>query len=70
MSRTFPDGSVVRLKSGGPQMTVVDFGDYSSKTDQYLCKWFDAKHNLVEGTFGEAELELYQPPTASFNVLR
>ncbi len=40
MAETFKPGDVVRLKSGGPQMTVsrVDNG-------RVLCEWFaDKKH--------------------------
>jgi uncharacterized protein YodC (DUF2158 family) len=55
----FQCGDVVRLKSGGPKMTVVDFGEYEFGGDKgsYKCRWFDDKHKLVEGIFTEAELE-------------
>ena len=55
MERVFQDGDVVRLKSGGPLMTVVSFGQYSG-TAKYKCEWFDAKHALTSGLFIEASL--------------
>lgn len=54
--RKFEDGTQVRLKSGGPIMTVVNFGEYGS-VQKYLCQWFDAKQQLVEDTFIEAALQ-------------
>ncbi len=39
-------GDVVQLKSGGPKMTISDFGDYSideSGKEQARCVWFDRK---------------------------
>jgi uncharacterized protein YodC (DUF2158 family) len=55
----FKQGTVVRLKSGGPKMTVVNFGKYGmGATDEsYLCKWFDEKNKVVQETFYEAEFE-------------
>jgi len=57
----FKPGNVVRLKSGGPDMTVsstdpVDFG-HSVRTDLVSCIWFDSK-NKKSGRFQEVELEL------------
>jgi uncharacterized protein YodC (DUF2158 family) len=54
----FQDGTVVRLKSGGPKMTVSGYGKYGyGSTDTYKCKWFDDKNNLIEHTFDEEDLE-------------
>jgi uncharacterized protein YodC (DUF2158 family) len=59
MAQTFEDGAKVRLKSGGPTMTVVDFGKYGySNKESYKCRWFDQKNSLTEATFTEPELEL------------
>jgi uncharacterized protein YodC (DUF2158 family) len=54
-----PDGTVVRLRSGGPKMTIVDFAKYGlgATTESYKCRWFDDKNKIVEDTFTEAELE-------------
>lgn len=58
----FESGNVVRLKSGGPKMTIVKYGQYGYGDEQsYLCKWFDDKHKLIESTFTEAELESGSP---------
>ncbi len=62
----FDEGAVVRLKSGGPKMTVVDFGQYGyGASESYKCRWFDEKNKLVEGTFTEAELEIYEAKPTS-----
>ena len=54
----FEPGAQVHLKSGGPKMTVVDFGKYDYGTaEKYKCRWFDDKGKLTEDTFTEAELK-------------
>lgn len=69
MDQKFAKGTVVRLKSGGPTMTVVDLGEYDFKTDVYLCRWFDAKNEPKSETFGEAEIESIDPrATATHSV--
>lgn len=62
MSQKFKVGNVVKLKSGGPDMTVtfagpVDFG-HSMREDLASCKWFDAKSSLQTGRFQDDELDL------------
>ncbi|MGX8010354.1 YodC family protein [Mesorhizobium sp. ORM8.1] len=37
MSNTFKTGDVVKLKSGGPPMTVSD----GAASGMYLCHWFN-----------------------------
>jgi uncharacterized protein YodC (DUF2158 family) len=50
----FNDGQTVRLKSGGPVMTVRFF-----EHDAYQCVWFDGKGNRVESEFdGPALMEV------------
>ena len=42
----FSAGDVVQLKSGGPDMTIQDIGDYSideNGTQSANCVWFDGK---------------------------
>ena len=59
MSRKFKLGDVVRLKSGGPNMTVCEIGKYGYDEDEkYKCRWFDEKHKPTELLFVEQELEL------------
>ncbi|ODS55133.1 MAG: hypothetical protein ABS36_10325 [Acidobacteria bacterium SCN 69-37] len=68
MAQTIDDGTKVRLKSGGPTMTVVDFGQYGyGSRESYKCRWFDDKHKLTEATFTEAELEVV-PPNGSMSI--
>jgi uncharacterized protein YodC (DUF2158 family) len=42
MPHGFEVGQVVRLKSGGPKMTVSGIADYGyAGHDQALCVWFE-----------------------------
>jgi len=54
----FQSGDKVRLKSGGPTMTV------SSRaigiTERYVCQWFEG-HTMEHGVFPVAEIELVSP---------
>ena len=49
-------GDVVRLKSGGPDMTIENIGKYVHK-DGAMCVWFDGKKRFHE-VFDLATLEL------------
>ena len=49
-------GDIVRLKSGGPAMTVQEVGDYGYISDGARCVWFDGKTRLQE-VFDRATLE-------------
>ena len=52
MADTFSVGDVVRLKSGGPVMTVV----YRDGDGDIDCVWFDGKEKKI-GTFPPAAVE-------------
>jgi uncharacterized protein YodC (DUF2158 family) len=42
MAGEFKAGDVVRLKSGGPAMTIEEIGRYGvSKTEGAKCVWFE-----------------------------
>ncbi|MCA0450753.1 MAG: DUF2158 domain-containing protein, partial [Proteobacteria bacterium] len=43
----FSIGEVVRLKSGGPRMTIVKIGDFSPErfNPGVLCVWFEGAKN-------------------------
>ncbi len=57
----FKVGDVVRLKSGGPPMTVRD-----TAAGQIICQWYDfTGGKTVEGTFGELTLVPYPPDAVS-----
>lgn len=52
----FKKGDIVKLKSGGPKMTVVSLGDYSGgmslgPKDGVECTWFDDKHKQSSAVF-------------------
>ena len=68
----FANGALVQLRSGGPQMTVKNFGDYmmGAKKNHYLCTWFDAKGQRQEDTFAEHELEAVEAGTGSVRIGR
>lgn len=50
-SYIFPAGTVVRMRSGGPEMTVED-----SAGDRIACCWFDDGASLHRGLFSPAML--------------
>ena len=52
----FKPGDVVRLRSGGPKMTVKK--DVALK-QHVRATWFDEKHDFLEETFHEDQLELF-----------
>jgi len=60
----FKKGDVVRLRSGGPRMTIQDLGggDYTTSTfvidDPVVCVWFEGP-NLQEKVFERACLESF-----------
>ena len=58
----FKRGDTVKLKSGGPAMTVAS----AAKGDEVECHWFDAKLRLVHSTFHEEELEAGAPNVKGF----
>jgi uncharacterized protein YodC (DUF2158 family) len=50
MTTEYKIGDVVRLKSGGPAMTITMVGD-NYGTPTVWCQWFDHKHTLQNGDF-------------------
>jgi uncharacterized protein YodC (DUF2158 family) len=66
MPDKFKAGDVVRLRSGGPKMTVVEYGVFGlGETERTcLCRWFDDKHQVTERSFSDPELELIVAPAA------
>lgn len=52
----FQVGEVVKLKSGGPEMTVEESLEESFGDASYRCQWFAGK-KLESGVFPEAGLE-------------
>ena len=52
-------GDTVRLKSGGPLMTITDFGNYgpAGPEDGVKCVWFE-KNKREEAEFDRAVLEV------------
>lgn len=53
----FKIGDVVQLKSGGPEMTVEDIGDYGKGAGKGVsCVWFDNRKRCTD-TFHVDTLE-------------
>ncbi|WP_045027960.1 YodC family protein [Draconibacterium sediminis] len=63
MARLFKQGDVVRLKSGGPKMTIENYyvhvGISSSSVSDHLvdCTWFDNNGVLQSRTFEQDSLK-------------
>lgn len=58
-SPIFKVGQIVKLKSGGPDMTVKDINTNFSTgqfTGSYNCQWFAGK-KLDSGTFPQESIE-------------
>lgn len=49
---SFSKGDVVKLKSGGPEMTVVEVDD-----EECFCRWFDSKGQQMSDNFEQVGLE-------------
>lgn len=58
MSDEFKTGDIVKLKSGGPDMTIRAF--LKSQGDSFLCQWFAGK-KLEQGYFKPDSLERATP---------
>lgn len=52
------NGSIVRLKSGGPEMTVEDHSDMAPGDSGVFCFWFNEHNDLKRGYFDAAMLEI------------
>lgn len=71
----FEKGDVVQLKSGGPQMTVADMGDYGpvGPKNGVKCVWFVQVKGVPkaeEEVFDEVVLKKYQAPGAGLRIGR
>ncbi|EPL9570914.1 YodC family protein [Providencia rettgeri] len=58
MSNEFKSGDIVRLKSGGPNMTIKVFSQ--TQGNSYICQWFAGK-KLEQGFFKADSIELASP---------
>lgn len=54
MAEGFKTGDVVRLKSGGPTMTVSEI---ESTTGAVLCTWFDSTEKRSDSYFPASALK-------------
>jgi len=52
----FKKGELVKLKSGGPTMTVKDVGKYDLIDDGVLCEWYDVKDNKYQERIFDIEV--------------
>lgn len=44
----YKTGDLVRLRSGGPEMTIGSVPKDALEDDYYICLWFDGEHRLKE----------------------
>ena len=58
MALKFKIGDIVKLKSGGPEMTVQTIP--YERNSRYRCQWFAGK-KLESGEFPEESLIPFQP---------
>lgn len=58
MAKGFEAGDVVRLKSGGPEMTIEEIAKFGmgADHDRAKCKWFEGKQ-LKDELFELTSLE-------------
>jgi len=56
MAKIFEPGDIVQLKSGGPNMTVIDVWPEFLFAEIW-CKWFDDKNDTKEGSFPAVALK-------------
>ena len=59
MAESFKVGDIVRLKSGGPSMTVTSFEDDTSGGTLVWCDWFDDKQTKQDARFPVDSLQAY-----------
>ena len=52
----FTIGQIVRLKSGGPKMTIK-----SADGEAWACQWFDRNGKLHNDSFPEHMLDVFVP---------
>jgi uncharacterized protein YodC (DUF2158 family) len=70
---SFVAGDLVRLKSGGPLMTVEQVGKTSFDEDGVWCTWFEKIGNrqvVQRETFPPVVLEKSSKPTVSMLAVR
>jgi uncharacterized protein YodC (DUF2158 family) len=57
---SFNIGELVKLKSGGPLMTVTSMSPNPGRTVLYVCQWIDKDYRAQTGTFPKEAL--IRPP--------
>lgn len=68
-------GEQVRLKSGGPRMSIDDIGNYSpmgigGEPPKAKCSWFDTKGNRKTELFELHTLERVGPAVGNITLTR
>ena len=68
MAILLKEGTVVRLKSGGPDMTVSgEEHIFGNGTGKVRCQWFEGT-KMMQGTFPEISLKVVEENTGSTNA--
>ena len=58
MTDSFKKGAVVRLNSGGPQMTALS----DEESGKIFCQWFDRNGKMHKAEFDGAALSEFKKP--------
>lgn len=69
MADTFKVGDVVVLKSGGPKMTVTQFGSATDGEARVWTAWFDGENNK-NASFPAASVEIWKESEATTRIKR
>lgn len=64
----FSTGQTVKLKSGGPVMTVMGTNAFGMNPDMYVCQWFAGK-SYKQAEFPAPNLKLAAPEDAPRRVV-
>ncbi|MGA8221158.1 MAG: DUF2158 domain-containing protein [Candidatus Acidiferrales bacterium] len=59
MTDEIKQGTMVKLKAGGPLMTV-NFLENLGDTEEAACTWFDDKHTSHRGCFPVSSLKVVE----------
>jgi uncharacterized protein YodC (DUF2158 family) len=71
MAHDFKKGDLVRLKSGGPRMTVAGLGEGAIDGQRLVsCTWFDQRNNPHSQAFDPDVLEITGPSSSTVKVVR
>lgn len=63
----FSKGDTVRLKSGGPTMTIENIQTIKGNVN-IVCTWFDKDNKYFSQSFSPEAIESFKPATSSVGI--